>query len=597
MSATEYRKLIVIVWLVVLASMVAIWVPRAWGGISWDTDDFMRLIQVRDWLAGQGWSDLTQYRLNPPDGTSMHWSRLPDLPLAAVTLAALPFLPMNDALTLAAMVVPPTYFLIFLVAYALPARLLLGAARSPVALLVAIAGSAMITLFAPGRVDHHGIQLVMLMIALALLVFGLARRRWRRAIALAGVPIGLSVWIGLEMLPMIAAWFAALGLVWCRGGGSHAKYGAIAAGVAALIGVVLLASSVSPEQRWTGACDALSLMPVGALVLISGGFAAMHLAQRWARNLPARLAVAALCGGAAAAIFALGFPGCLAGPYGTLDSEIARWWLANVPEAIPLTQQMRMEPFRALDKLWIPALAFGYCLWRCSRAPGRGRDLWGALAVLVAASTAVIFWQIRAVSAAHVIALLPLAGLVAELWHRLAPSGPRWRRLALLMPVIFVCSAVFWPAIEGAYRLAATVVPSMPGGPTLVTHECTDRNDFPNLSTLPPTVALSYIDVGPMLLFATHHSVLGGPYHRNVTGLKATIELFRSSDDAEIRRRLQELGIGLIATCPGPEDYVVYRTDDRNGLAERLSAGRIPDYLEPVAEPTHPGLRFYRVVP
>ena len=34
MSATEYRKLIVIVWLVVLASMAAIWGPEAWRGAS-----------------------------------------------------------------------------------------------------------------------------------------------------------------------------------------------------------------------------------------------------------------------------------------------------------------------------------------------------------------------------------------------------------------------------------------------------------------------------------------------------------------------------------------------------------------------------------
>src|SRR5574338_1635261 len=115
MSATEYRKLVVIVWLVVIASMAAIWGGNAWRGASWDTDDFMRLVQVRDWLGGQGWSDLTQYRLNPPDGTPMHWSRLADLPLAAVTLALSPLLAVNDGLAVAAMMVPPLDFLLVLV--------------------------------------------------------------------------------------------------------------------------------------------------------------------------------------------------------------------------------------------------------------------------------------------------------------------------------------------------------------------------------------------------------------------------------------------------------------------------------------------------
>src|ERR1700733_1318490 len=48
-----------------------------------DTDDATRLVQVHDFLAGQGWFDLTQYRIDPPDGLLMHWSRLVDVPIAA----------------------------------------------------------------------------------------------------------------------------------------------------------------------------------------------------------------------------------------------------------------------------------------------------------------------------------------------------------------------------------------------------------------------------------------------------------------------------------------------------------------------------------
>ena len=39
-------------------------------------DDIMRLLQVRDWLAGQSWFDVSQYRIDAPYGASMHWSRL-----------------------------------------------------------------------------------------------------------------------------------------------------------------------------------------------------------------------------------------------------------------------------------------------------------------------------------------------------------------------------------------------------------------------------------------------------------------------------------------------------------------------------------------
>src|SRR5215210_3264589 len=57
-----------------------------------DTDDNMRMMQVRGLLEGQGWYDLRQYRLDPPFGADIHWSRLVDLPIAGLRLALAPLL-------------------------------------------------------------------------------------------------------------------------------------------------------------------------------------------------------------------------------------------------------------------------------------------------------------------------------------------------------------------------------------------------------------------------------------------------------------------------------------------------------------------------
>jgi hypothetical protein len=48
----------------------------------------MRLQQVRDWLAGQSWFDTRQYRVLPPEGISMHWSRYIDAGIAAILVPA-----------------------------------------------------------------------------------------------------------------------------------------------------------------------------------------------------------------------------------------------------------------------------------------------------------------------------------------------------------------------------------------------------------------------------------------------------------------------------------------------------------------------------
>ncbi len=69
------------------AIMTLAWAWRDWSDLSAlrlpDTDDMMRLQQIRDWLGGQAFGDLTQYRLGP-GGTPMHWTRLDDLVPAAI---------------------------------------------------------------------------------------------------------------------------------------------------------------------------------------------------------------------------------------------------------------------------------------------------------------------------------------------------------------------------------------------------------------------------------------------------------------------------------------------------------------------------------
>jgi hypothetical protein len=77
-------------WLLISAGLI--W--SGWTEITtlsgWDPDDALRLVQLRDFLAGQSWFDSTQYRMNPPDGGPMHWSRLIELPLAALILLLRP---------------------------------------------------------------------------------------------------------------------------------------------------------------------------------------------------------------------------------------------------------------------------------------------------------------------------------------------------------------------------------------------------------------------------------------------------------------------------------------------------------------------------
>ena len=51
-----------------------------------DTDDAMRMVTVRDLLAGQDWYDHLQHRLNAPFGAEIHWSHLVDAAIGGLVL-------------------------------------------------------------------------------------------------------------------------------------------------------------------------------------------------------------------------------------------------------------------------------------------------------------------------------------------------------------------------------------------------------------------------------------------------------------------------------------------------------------------------------
>src|SRR4051794_36457669 len=88
----HWQWVVVLTWLGFSAWFIySKWTDIRFFGLG-DTDDNMRMMQVRALLHGQGWFDLRQYRMNPPFGANIHWSRLVDLPIAGLILSLRPFI-------------------------------------------------------------------------------------------------------------------------------------------------------------------------------------------------------------------------------------------------------------------------------------------------------------------------------------------------------------------------------------------------------------------------------------------------------------------------------------------------------------------------
>lgn len=98
----------------------ALWLHHGWRevarGVLPDSDDMVRMAQVRDWLGGQRFTDLSQHRLGLDGSGALHWSRLGDMGIALWILALRPLLGTASAEIWAAILYPVTLFALALIA-------------------------------------------------------------------------------------------------------------------------------------------------------------------------------------------------------------------------------------------------------------------------------------------------------------------------------------------------------------------------------------------------------------------------------------------------------------------------------------------------
>lgn len=573
------------VWLAVAVLMIFAKLPDIAALALGDTDDNLRLAQVRALLGGQPWYDLTQYRLAPPIGANIHWSHLPDLPIAGLFLLLEPVLGAAWAERWAVALAPLLPFAIGLFALALTARRIIDPIAWPLALLAAFCAGILVPMWMPLRIDHHGWQLAMLAVALA----GLVDPKRARGGATSGIATAVSLTIGLEMLVFLALIGAATALYWVRDRADSARiaaYGASLGGGAAL-GFVLFASNANRLP----VCDALS--PVWLSAVAGAGAFLVLLAVLPLHDWRARLGAGALAGGLLAIAFAVIWPECLSRPEG-ISPELQALWLDNVREARPLYHQ---SIGRALIIIALPLSGLAGYMVTAWQARGDVDRLVPLLALtgIMALAILLLFWQVRIAPAAQLIAA-PGAAIVG--WHLL----PRWRRSEHMLPRIAGSLAAIavmtglWIVIPSATILQAAETEDEMAATDTAEGElaCPSQAALAPIGNLPRGTVLAPVDLGPRLIVMTHHDAIAGPYHRNGPAMLDIFHAFR--EDAErMAETVARYDVDYVLLCPGASGEKLYGSDDADSMYARLMAGTPPGWIEPVELPEDSPFRMWRV--
>src|SRR3954463_5153171 len=323
----HWKRVVAITWLAICAWFLV----QKWPDVRWfrlpDTDDNMRIMQVRALLHGQGWYDLRQYRLNPPFGSNIHWSRLGDPPIAGLILSLRPFFGGPGAERWAVAIAPLLPYLLLLFSVALTARRLVGPIVYPLAFLALFFASSTNGMFLPERIDHHGWQLALL----ALSVSAIADPRRVRGGLTLGISTALSLAIGLEMLIYLALAGVAMVLFWVDDAEERERLRAYAVSLGG--GTALAFLVFASNDNWNAVCDALS--PVWLSDALLGSALMFALAWVSPGDWKRRLIFAAAAGVIVAAFHALMWPHCLQRLEG-VSPEVERLWLSHVREARPV---------------------------------------------------------------------------------------------------------------------------------------------------------------------------------------------------------------------------------------------------------------------
>jgi hypothetical protein len=557
-----------------------------WNAVHWfalsDTDDNLRMMQVRALLEGQGWFDLRQYRMSPPGGIDVHWSRLVDLPIAGIRLLLAPMLGGPLAEKVAVALAPMLPMAVAIVAVAVTARRLVSDKAFALAVGLLFCAHSTRAQWVPLRIDHHGWQLAFL----ALAVMAIADPKRARGGVTLGVATALSFVIGLEMLPYFVLAGAIMVAMWLwdeRESRRLATYGASLAGGTAL-GYLLFASHANRAP----VCDALS--PVWVSALVPAGALCVALAFWSPRSRLLRIAGAALGGALVAAAFAWMWPDCL-GRLEQSSEELERLWLSKVREAMPIWRHGWKQTAITLSLPVIGAIGYGAMIWRHRRDPARLIP-WAGIGLLALVAAVLLAWQTRASPAAQ---LLSIPGVTALGWIVIGwfQSRPQWvLRVAGVVLAFLLVSGL-------ATFYVTRLIPDQPNNRRAPIDDASRRcPTIPALRAIarqPKGTVLTHVDLGPRLITLTHHDAITGPYHRNARQIVDVMLAFRL-DAENARRTVERYRADYVLICPNFPESTIYRSEAPDGFYVQLTRGQVPAWLEPVRLPGDSPYRMWRVV-
>lgn len=554
------------------------------GFFTHDIDDHMRKRQIRDLLADGQWYDKSWPFVAMPEPYISPWSRLVDLPYVVIAKCLSPFIGMEQATNAAFRIWPLTMLLAFLL---MCARLLHRVTEGREPIMAGSLGAVLVMTsvleLVPERVDHHGLQLVILL-GVFTCVEGIIRKRRYAACGLGALTV-LSAAVSLEALPILLGVFVVLGIsalglgeLMTKDAAYHGLSKSCFAMAAAGIGIAPLL--LGPGNLTDGSCDAFSA-PY-ALLLVLGGAGVWTLMKSWS-VIDAKFELLAVCvvlksgpiilfGACITALVAQAYPDCAKGPYHFMSETARAEWLFQIDQEKSLWAHLRTEPGRILPAYVLSAIA----LW----------------------SLAVLNWR-RCGPFLRILIIVAGVGVCMSLLQ-LRNFRFAWLPLVFVVPAVLTDLQRPSPISLGASALAFTVgmllLRPVSQNPitrfdVLARGTCTESqlDDFEKLDTgivaAPETLGTTLLRRGVFDTGGLRVANIG--FHRSSPAITRIISGFTSDPEAA---QTHFAVYDYLAVCIEPDRF----ESGQAPLYSALMRGEVPTWLVPVSEPGS-DLQIFRI--
>jgi hypothetical protein len=506
------------------------------GSTVQDIDDIARRMQITDLLRDNDWHDVSWPFLAMPEPYVSPWSRIVDLPYVLVTWLFQPVLGQDSAFALARFVVP----LLWLVTYAWLAAQLLREILAGRPSLVQTGAAALASLFAiiefmPNRIDHHNVQIVLL---LAVCLGVVSSHKFSGV--LLGLAVFLSVAVGLECAPYIALAVTGVAVHAALAPRSGMTRKLTQTGLVLLVTTLPFGVMLSGSGLFQTHCDALSAPWASALM--AGGLIAAGAPIIWKlaglNSTASRLALLVGCGIIMLAALWFAFPACHSGPYSMINETARTFWLSNViQEKGPAGAFARGE--NLLVFIFLLLLALTLAAWSCPKAYRSP-----VLIVLLIATLGTLLsaWQMR--NFKFPAALLPL--FIPLFIQRVQDTKSLRRMLiSLLAPVLLLGVFAMFVKPEGR---SLTLIDYMEG-------DSCKNADLSAFAGIPPSRVMA--PFGLSLTLSQHfnetgsgHTVAAIPFHRASPGMERMFQTFVLTDTQARRTALAPFDYIAVCTIP-----------------------------------------------